>query len=45
MAWNRQLYLPSKGSLAMNFIALNILSSCAGFEHANIGSNVKHVNQ
>jgi hypothetical protein len=41
--WGKRLYFPSEGQLR-TFIALKNLSSSAGFELANLGSNASTIN-
>jgi hypothetical protein len=42
--WDRQLYLPSEGRHAKDFIALKNPTASAGFEPANLGTRGQHAN-
>jgi hypothetical protein len=44
MIWDRRLYLPPKEFVLRIFVALKNISSLAGFESLNRGSNDEHDN-
>jgi hypothetical protein len=42
MTWDRRLYVPSEGRLAVDFYALKNPTASAGFEPANLGTKGQH---
>jgi hypothetical protein len=42
--WDRQLYFPSEGSRAEDFLTLKNPAATAGFEPANLGTRGQHAN-
>jgi hypothetical protein len=42
MTWDRQLYFPSEGRRADDFLALKNPTASAGFEHTNLGTKGQH---